>query len=104
MVTLKITSFFAQSHVVTAAVEANEAPHPPPIENDLTLVIYMFLFVQEYLAPLKVEREMFQALSFSQPLQHFFLGQPSQNSFFQLLIPGQEMLLNIQQLQANLGV
>lgn len=85
MVTLKITRFFAQSHVVMATVEANEAPHPPLIENDLTLVTYLFLLVQEYLAPLKVERKMFQALSFSQLLQHFFLGQPSQKYFFSIV-------------------
>lgn len=41
---------------------------------------------------------------FFQPLDQFIQGQPSKEASSQLLILGQDMLPNIQQLQINLGM
>lgn len=68
MVTSKITRSCAQHHGASMTVEANKAPHPPQVEDDLILVTSMFVPVQQDFIPLRVEWGTLQALQFFQPL------------------------------------
>lgn len=104
MVTSNITIFIAQRHAIVAVVKANKAPPPPPIKNDLFLVIFMSATAQEDLASPRIDRGIFQALLFFQPMQQFYQGKPSHQPPSQSMMLGHEMLPNIQRLQAKLGM